>query len=114
MFLLDGLHEDLNRVGKKKFVEDVEINDLDGDLEGSALKAWSGYLERNKSIVVDLFQGQLRNTMKCRNANVEGGRGCGHCCIKFESFMYLTLPIGKSECVEDCIAEFCKEVSACR
>ena len=103
-FLLDGLHEDLNRVAKKKFVEDVETDGSKDDLDEIALKAWSGYLERNKSIVVDLFQGQLRSTLKCLN------RGCDHCCIKFESFMYLSVPIkSKSKTVEDCIGEFCQE-----
>ena len=56
--MLDGLHEDLNRVTDKKYVEDVE-SDGSGDLDEVAVRAWSGYLERNRSIVVDLFQGQV-------------------------------------------------------
>ena len=99
-FLLDGLHEDLNRVTDKKYVEDVE-SDGSGDLDEVAVRAWSGYLERNRSIVVDLFQGQLKNTLQCKK--------CSHKCIKFESFMYLTVPIAsKCDTVESCIAEFCK------
>ena len=73
-FLLDGIHEDLNRVRKKPYIED---EDCDGtNDEGDAITAWSHYLQRNRSIVVDLFQGQLRSTMTCRNEQPDGTCGC--------------------------------------
>jgi ubiquitin C-terminal hydrolase len=66
-FLLDGIHEDLNRVMNKPYVED---GDCDGERdENDAMDSWMNYLKRNKSLVVDLFQGQLRNT--CRYAMLE-------------------------------------------
>lgn len=76
LFVLDGLHEDLNRVtGSKPYVEDVEIEStIGGDESGDGeigRKAWEGYLRRNKSIIVDLFQGQLRCTLRCQT------KGCG-------------------------------------
>ena len=65
-FLLDGLHEDLNRVLKKPYVEkpDWEGGD-DLDLVKLARKSWEGYMKRNDSIIVDLFQGQYQSTLVC-------------------------------------------------
>ncbi|CAB9517157.1 Ubiquitin carboxyl-terminal hydrolase Usp2 [Seminavis robusta] len=93
-FLLDGIHEDLNRVKDKPYVED---RDCDGkNDEADAIEAWKNYLRRNKSLIVDLFQGQLRNTCRC---NV-----CGHTNIRFEPFMYLSLPISDScRNLQDCL-----------
>ena len=65
-FLLDGLHEDLNRVLKKPYVEkpDWEGGD-DLELVKLAHKSWEGYMKRNDSIIVDLFQGQYQSTLVC-------------------------------------------------
>mmetsp|Transcript_26518 Transcript_26518/g.55848 ORF Transcript_26518/g.55848 Transcript_26518/m.55848 type:complete len:508 (+) Transcript_26518:49-1572(+) len=110
-FLLDGIHEDLNRVKNCPYIED---KDSDGtNDEGDAVLAWSNYLQRNMSIIVDLFQGQLRNTMVCRNDDQrqpDGSYGCGHRNVKFDPFMYLSLPIS-DECntLEDCLNLFCQE-----
>jgi len=101
-FLLDGLHEDLNRVSKKPYVEDP---DGDGRPEEIvAAESWKGYLLRNKSIVVDLFQGQLRSTLTCCECNFKR--------VKFDPFMYLSLPIpsgNKPFDLDDCVNEFSKE-----
>ena len=110
-FLLDGIHEDLNRVITKPYVEQ---EDFDGtNDEGDAIISWSNYLLRNKSIVVDLFQGQLRNTMTCRNNKIrqaDGTYGCGHKNIKFDPFMYLSLPVSdRSHSLDDCVSLFCEE-----
>lgn len=97
-YLLDGIHEDLNRVKNRPYIVD---KDCDGSNdEGDAILAWQNYLLRNRSIVVDLFQGQLRNTMKCRK--------CKHVNIKFEPFMYLSLPMSKN-CItlQDCLDLYC-------
>eukprot|EP00980_Cylindrotheca_fusiformis_P009690 scaffold2141_cov120-Cylindrotheca_fusiformis.AAC.25 len=99
-FLLDGIHEDLNRVMSKPYIED---KDCDGTRdESDAIESWKNYLKRNKSLVVDLFQGQLRNTCRCLT--------CGHKNIRFEPFMYLSLPIN-SNCrsLEDCIDDYLQE-----
>ena len=110
-FLLDGIHEDLNRVINKPYIED---KDCDGtNDEGDAIIAWSNYLARNKSIIVDLFQGQLRNTMTCRNKDIinsDGTHGCGHKNIKFDPFMYLSLPISnEGDTIDDCLSLYCEE-----
>ena len=65
-FLLDGLHEDLNRVLKKPYVEKPDWEG-GGDLElvNLARKSWEGYMMRNDSVIVDLFQGQYQSTLVC-------------------------------------------------
>nr|XP_033777792.1 ubiquitin carboxyl-terminal hydrolase 32 isoform X1 [Geotrypetes seraphini] len=82
-FLLDGLHEDLNRVHDKPY---VELKDSNGrpDWEVAA-EAWENHLRRNKSIVVDLFHGQLRSQVKCKT--------CGHISARFDPFNFLSLPL---------------------
>ncbi|AWO98445.1 Ubiquitin carboxyl-terminal hydrolase [Scophthalmus maximus] len=82
-FLLDGLHEDLNRVHEKPY---VELKDSDGrpDLE-VASEAWENHLRRNRSIVVDLFHGQLKSQVKCKT--------CGHISARFDPFNFLSLPL---------------------
>ncbi|OBS67318.1 hypothetical protein A6R68_04147 [Neotoma lepida] len=82
-FLLDGLHEDLNRVHEKPY---VELKDSDGrpDWEVAA-EAWDNHLRRNRSIVVDLFHGQLKSQVKCKT--------CGHISVRFDPFNFLSLPL---------------------
>ncbi|KAF8887293.1 hypothetical protein BD779DRAFT_1527312 [Infundibulicybe gibba] len=85
-FLLDGLHEDLNRVLKKPYVEKPDWEG-GGDLEliELARKSWEGYMMRNDSVIVDLFQGQYQSTLVCPE--------CNKVSITFDPFMYLTLPL---------------------
>lgn len=67
-FLLDGLHEDLNRVIKKPYVEKPEWPETGGGPEMEAKLAqetWEGYMKRNDSIIVDLFQGMYKSTLVC-------------------------------------------------
>ncbi|QRW03468.1 ubiquitin carboxyl-terminal hydrolase [Ceratobasidium sp. AG-Ba] len=87
-FLLDGLHEDLNRVLKKPYVEKPEWPEEGGGREVEARLAtetWEGYKKRNDSIIVDLFQGMYKSTLVCPE--------CAKVSITFDPFMYLTLPL---------------------
>lgn len=53
-FLLDGLHEDLNRVKKKPY---IEAKDADGRPDDEfAEECWNYHKARNDSIIVDKFQ----------------------------------------------------------
>ncbi|EAR96715.2 ubiquitin carboxy-terminal hydrolase (macronuclear) [Tetrahymena thermophila SB210] len=107
IFLLDLLHEDLNRVKKKPAIEDKDYQS--DQYETYAAESWKNYLLRNKSIVVDLFQGQLKSTLKCLV--------CETVSHKFDTFMYLSVPIPQQDknqskgiiSIEDCIEEFTKE-----
>ena len=49
------------------------------------LKAWENHLRRNRSIVVDLFHGQLKSQVKCKT--------CGHISARFDPFNFLSLPL---------------------
>ena len=82
-FLLDGLHEDLNRIKDKPYKEE---KDSDGRPdEEVALEAWENYRARNDSVVVDTFQGLYKSTLKCPK--------CNYTSVKFDPFMYLSLPL---------------------
>ncbi|KAJ2336916.1 hypothetical protein GGI00_000556, partial [Coemansia sp. RSA 2681] len=82
-FLLDGLHEDLNRIVHKPY---IEVPDADGRPDAEvADEQWDIYKRRNDSVVVDLFQGQYRSTLVCPV--------CSHTSVTFDPFMYLTLPL---------------------
>ena len=84
-YLLDLIHEDLNRVKKKPY---VEMPDSDGhpDEELSNL-FWNGFLARNQSIIVDLMYGQLKSTVTCLE--------CHNISISFDPFLTLSLPISR-------------------
>ncbi|KAD3641397.1 hypothetical protein E3N88_30621 [Mikania micrantha] len=82
-FLLDGLHEDLNRVKQKPY---IETKDSDGRPdEEVANEFWSYHKARNDSIVVDVCQGQYKSTLVCPV--------CNKISITFDPFMYLSLPL---------------------
>ncbi|KAL3532190.1 hypothetical protein ACH5RR_005711 [Cinchona calisaya] len=82
-FFLDGLHEDLNRVKCKPYIE-VKDGDCHSDDE-VADEHWRNHLLRNDSIIVDLCQGQYRSTLVCPV--------CKKLSITFDPFMYLSLPL---------------------
>ncbi|XP_038901086.1 ubiquitin carboxyl-terminal hydrolase 8 isoform X1 [Benincasa hispida] len=82
-FLLDGLHEDLNRVKKKPY---VEAKDGDGRSDNEvADEYWQNHLARNDSIIVDVCQGQYKSTLVCPI--------CKKVSTTFDPFMYLSLPL---------------------
>jgi ubiquitin carboxyl-terminal hydrolase 8 len=66
-FLLDGLHEDLNRVLHKPPPADpareAELEKLPQQIASE--KEWRVYRMRNDSLIVDFFQGQFRNRLEC-------------------------------------------------
>lgn len=82
-FLLDGLHEDLNRVKQKPY---IETKDSDGRPdEEVAGEYWRYHKARNDSIIVDVCQGQYKSTLVCPV--------CNKISITFDPFMYLSLPL---------------------
>ena len=48
-------------------------------------QAWENHILRNKSIIVDLFHGQLKSKVTCKT--------CGHESVTFDPFNYLSLPL---------------------
>jgi ubiquitin carboxyl-terminal hydrolase 2/21 len=83
-YLLEGLHEDVNRVKEKPKPILTEIDEKLSDSEKSA-ESWSRYLRVDNSKIVDYFVGQLKSTLKCTH--------CGHCSVTFDPFWDLSLPI---------------------
>uniref|UniRef100_A0ACD5U6E7 Uncharacterized protein n=1 Tax=Avena sativa TaxID=4498 RepID=A0ACD5U6E7_AVESA len=82
-FLLDGLHEDLNRVKKKPYIEAKNADDRPD--EEFAEECWNYHKARNDSIIVDKFQGQYKSTLVCPE--------CNKISVTFDPFMYLSLPL---------------------
>jgi len=82
-FLLDGLHEDLNRVKQKPY---IEIPDDKGRPdEVLAKEAWDNHSKRNCSIITDNFHGLFKSTVECPE--------CEKRSITFDPFCYLSLPL---------------------
>jgi len=82
-FLLDGLHEDLNRVRQKPY---VEMSDGDGKPDSEvAMEAWQNYKKRNDSVILDIFHGLLKSTVVCPE--------CPKVSVTFDPTCYLSLPL---------------------
>ncbi|NXK46864.1 UBP4 hydrolase, partial [Chauna torquata] len=91
-FLLDGLHEDLNRVKKKPY---LELKDANGRPDSVVAKeAWENHRLRNDSIIVDIFHGLFKSTLVCPK--------CSKVSVTFDPFCYLTLPLPLRR---DCLME---------
>ncbi|KAK4703945.1 ubiquitin carboxyl-terminal hydrolase 8, partial [Phenoliferia sp. Uapishka_3] len=109
-FLLDGLHEDLNYIVSKP--PPVEMSpEREHDLETlpqqiMSEREWEIYRRRNDSFVVQCFQGQFRNQMKCLT--------CSKTSTTYNTFMPLSVPIpsgrGSTKVdLQQCIATFVRE-----
>lgn len=88
-YLLDGLHEDLNRVLKKPYVEKPELaegkeNDILA-IRSLAEDCWNAHKLRNDSVIVDLFVAQYKSTLTCPI--------CNGVSITFDPYNDLTLPL---------------------
>lgn len=82
-FLLDGLHEDLNRV-KCKLAPTAKDTESCPD-EEVAGEHWKNHLAQHDSIIVDLFYGQYRSTVVCSV--------CKRASVTFDPVVYLGLPL---------------------
>jgi hypothetical protein len=83
-FLLDGLHEDLNLVRQKPY---VEKKDDDGMAEDSKLagEQWEYYRKRNQSKIHDIFHGQIKSVVQCLDCQTLGRT--------FDPICFLSLPL---------------------
>ncbi|XP_072023222.1 ubiquitin carboxyl-terminal hydrolase 19-like [Amphiura filiformis] len=87
-FLLDGLHEDLNRIKEKPYTETVDSDGRPDEVV--AEEAWATHKKRkNDSFIVDLFQGQYKSKLVCPE--------CGKVSITFDPFMQLSVPLPKKK-----------------
>ena len=90
IYLLDKIHEDLNTITVKPYIEMEGKKPEQTDEEVSKIW-WEKHLKRENSIIVDLFHGQFKSTISC---NI-----CHQVCVSFDSYMFISLPIpsGKYE-----------------
>uniref|UniRef100_A0A672KEY2 Ubiquitin carboxyl-terminal hydrolase 2 n=1 Tax=Sinocyclocheilus grahami TaxID=75366 RepID=A0A672KEY2_SINGR len=101
-FLLDGLHNEVNRVTVRPRGNMEDFDHLPDEEKGK--KMWAKYLEREDSKIVDLFVGQLKSSLTCSE--------CGYCSTVFDPFWDLSLPIAKGYgevSLMDCMRLFTKE-----
>lgn len=83
---MDGLHEDLNRIYKKPYIESKDYS-IDDDSLDLARQFWVNFLKRNFSRIAELFYGQYRCQIKCPL--------CGYVLVRYDPFELVTLPIPK-------------------
>ncbi|XP_045769932.1 ubiquitin carboxyl-terminal hydrolase 15-like [Maniola jurtina] len=102
-YLLEGLHEDVNRVTIKPKPILTEIDDSLSD-SAKAAEAWSRYVRMEDSRVGDTFIGQLKSTLRCTH--------CHHDSVTFDPFWDLSLPIpsrtGNLK-LQQCLQHFVRE-----
>ncbi|CAB3219962.1 unnamed protein product [Arctia plantaginis] len=84
-WLLDALHEDLNRVRQAPKAP-IHHHDSDGRPDQVvAAEAWEQHTARNSSIMTDLFYGQLKSKVQCDT--------CARESVRFDAFNMLSLPL---------------------
>uniref|UniRef100_A0A4X2LSU7 ubiquitinyl hydrolase 1 n=1 Tax=Vombatus ursinus TaxID=29139 RepID=A0A4X2LSU7_VOMUR len=86
-FLLDGLHEDLNRIQNKPYTETVDSDGRPDEVV--AQEAWQRHKMRNDSFIVDLFHGQYKSKLVCPV--------CSKVSITFDPFLYLPVPLPQKQ-----------------
>jgi ubiquitin carboxyl-terminal hydrolase 4/11/15 len=88
-YLVDSIHEDLNRIQKKPYLEnpdsdDARVNDPEYIKELGDIYR-QNHAKRNESVCMDLFSGFYKNTMECPN--------CEKVSVTFDPFASLTLQL---------------------
>uniref|UniRef100_A0A671Q0T7 ubiquitinyl hydrolase 1 n=1 Tax=Sinocyclocheilus anshuiensis TaxID=1608454 RepID=A0A671Q0T7_9TELE len=86
-FLLDGLHEDLNRIQNKPYTETIDSDGRQDEVVAG--EAWQRHKMRNDSFIVDLFQGQYKSKLVCPV--------CSKVSITFDPFLYLPVPLPQKQ-----------------
>jgi ubiquitin C-terminal hydrolase len=114
-FLLDGLHEDLNRCAPHAHGLATPLRAIPDDTsaltdEALAGYQWDNFTQRASSLLTDLFCGQLRSTVRCSR--------CGRASACFDPFQDISLPLPvvagsdaaqQSVTLQSCLAAFCDE-----
>ena len=84
IYLLEKLHEDLNRNKEKKYIELNEKGEDEDDIS-ACNRWWETHQKRDNSIIMDLFSGQYKSTLRCPF--------CDRISITYDQFSCLELPI---------------------
>jgi len=81
--LLDGLHEDMNKIKDPVYTEGIE-GDGANDIH-IAEASWRRHKRAHESRIVDIFHGQLRSEIRCAV--------CGQKRVVFDPYVSITLPL---------------------
>ncbi|XP_035207207.1 ubiquitin carboxyl-terminal hydrolase 2-like isoform X1 [Stegodyphus dumicola] len=95
-YLLQGLHDDINRV---KVSSNMTIRRDSGS--GDSFRTWRKYREIDDSLIVDLFAGQLKSTLKCTICNNDS--------VTHDPFWDISVPIpegGRTVSLRQCFNLF--------
>ena len=84
IYLLEKLHEDLNRNKEKVYIELKEKGENEDDIM-ACNRWWETHQKRDNSIIMDLFSGQYKSTLRCPF--------CDRVSITYDQFSCLELPI---------------------
>jgi ubiquitin carboxyl-terminal hydrolase 4/11/15 len=82
-YLLDGLHEDLNRVRHAPYVKMPDV--VGSNWAISAEEAWDAHRCRNDSLIFDTFYGQFKSTCVCPK--------CERVSVSFDAFNHVSLEL---------------------
>ena len=85
-YLLDILHEDLNKVNKKPYIQEKDLSNDLSDEEIFKIKK-ELYMCRNQSFIADLIYGFYKSTVFCPNEN------CKNISKSFEPFSNISLSL---------------------
>lgn len=84
LYLLDGIHEDLNRIKKKPYLGDLEFPAGTSEYD-MAKGSWENYQKRNLSIITDLMMGQYKSVITCPT--------CQKISTTFDPYLSWSVPI---------------------
>ncbi|XP_037292754.1 ubiquitin carboxyl-terminal hydrolase 32 isoform X2 [Manduca sexta] len=95
-WLLDALHEDLNRAGPPPTPPPTPAAapaaaPAERPDQEVAAEAWAWHAARNRSVITELFYGQLRSRVRCE--------ACGRGSVRFDAFNMLSLPLPVDACL---------------
>ena len=83
-YLLDGLHEDLNRIKKAPYVVFPDVTGEE-NMAVAGAQAWETHQQRNNSFVLDTAYGQFQSTCICPQ--------CRRTSVSFDAFNHVSLEI---------------------
>lgn len=88
-FFIDILHEDINLISVKPYIENPDYKTYKGTEEQLSQQYWANYLRRNCSFIYALFSGQMKTIMQCKKCNSKK--------VHFDPFNSLNIPIPESK-----------------
>jgi len=94
-YLLDGLHEDLNRIRHKPYIAMPDIEEGENMSIASA-RAWDSLRRRDDSFIMDNFYGQFKSTCVCPK--------CQRTSVSFDAFNHVSLSVPQVDAVRPAIS----------